>query len=337
MNITANEIHDKAMELGYAACGIIKTEDMRGYEDMINKRIERLPETKQFYSHFSRFAKPEESEPQGKSIIVCAVRYGKYIVPEELQGRIGKYYLIDYTVVSESQENKYAGLFEEYLTQRGISFKTGVTADRYAAVKAGIGIIRKNNFFYTKDGSWVRIKTWLIDQEMEYINKVDLPPCPDDCKKCINACSTGALVEPYQMNPYLCTTLTYGNLPGSLPSEELRVKMKGWMYGCDDCQDCCPMNKGCWTFEEDFPGLDDLQQYFTLEQLCTLDDETIWDNIMRRFHYIDSDNIWKWKAHALRVMVYQYESKYLPYIQQALNDDNEHIREMAKWALEKIE
>lgn len=342
MNIKANEIHDKAIELGYIACGIVKAEDMRGYEDMINKRIERFPQTKHYNSYFNHFAKPEENETWVKSIIVCVGRYGKYNIPEELQGRIGKYYLTDYRVVPESKEYKTAALFDEYLTENSIKFKKntfggGSSAGKYAAVKAGLGIIRKNNLLYTEYGSWVWLETWLIDQDMEYICKVNLPPCPDGCTNCIDACATGSLAEPYQLNAHTCiSSMTYGGLPNTLPLEELRLKMKNWLYGCDDCQDCCPMNEGCWTNDQNFPGLDDLCKYLTLEQLCTLDDETIKSTLSPIFFYIGHDKIWKWKVHALRSMAYQYDPKYLPYIQQALNDKNELVREMAQWTLEKI-
>jgi len=54
------------------------------------------------------------------------------------------------------------------------------------------------------------------------------------------------------------------------------------------------------------------------------------------FFYVGHDKIWKWKVHALRAMAYQYESKYLPYIEQALNDKNELVRDMAKWVFDKV-
>ena len=331
MNITAKAIHEKALELGYAACGIIKAGDMRGYEDMIDKRGERFPETEQFLrSRFANYAKPQEGEPWVRSIIVCAARYGKYKVPEELQGRIGKYYLTD-----GGGNNNTNARFEEYLAGNGIKFTADATADRYAAAKAGIGIIRKNNFLYTEHGSWVRLKTWLIDQDLEHICEPALPPCPDGCTKCVDACATGSLAEPYQMNAFSCTTtMTYGIFPPA----ELRMQMKGWLYGCDDCQDCCPMNEGCWTDGEELPGLDDLRGYITLEQLCSLDGETLKAKLPPKFYFIAPDKIWRWKANALRAMAYEYEPKYLQYIQQAAADEseNEFVREIAKWALEQI-
>ena len=343
MNITSREIHDKALELGYSACGIIKTEAMRDYGAMLDKRVKRFPATQPYNSYFTKFSRPDEEEPWAKSIIVCAGRYGKYKIPEELQGRTGKYYLTDYRVIPESKECKAAALFDEFLAQKGVEFKKstmlgGNTACRYAAVKAGIGIIRRNNFLYTEHGSWVWLESWLIDKDMEYTHKPNLAPCPDGCTKCIDCCATGALAEPYQMNAFACATmLTWGGLPNTLPPENLRAKMKGWLCGCDDCQDCCPMNEGKWTCEEDFPGIDYISKYITLEQLCTLDDETLIAKLSPIFFYVGQDKIWKWKVHALRAMAYQYEPKYLPYIQESLKNENELIREMAKWALEQVE
>lgn len=343
MSITTKNIHDKAIELGYTACGIVKACDMRGYEDMINKRVETFPETQQYYSNFAGYANPEDNRPWVKSIIVCAGRYGKYKIPEELQGRIGKYYLTDYRVREESKEYKASVMFDEYLTENGVQIKKnswsgGITAGKYAAVKSGIGIIRKNSLLYTEHGSWIWLETWLVDQEMEYINdNKNLSPCPDDCTKCIDSCGTGALAAPYQVHPFSCTSsLTWGGLPNTLPPKELRIKMRKWMYGCDDCQDCCPMNKDKWTVEEDFPGLDDLRKYLTLEQLCTLDDETLKSKLSPIFFYVGHEKIWKWKVHALRAMAYEYEPKYLPYIKQVLNSENQLVREMAKWVIEKL-
>lgn len=332
MDITAKDIHDKALELGYAACGIIKAVDMSGYEDMINKRVERFPATEQYHAYFKRYAKPEEWV---KSIIVCAGRYGKYKIPEELQGRIAKYYLTDYRVNPESKEKKSEILFEQYLTENDVQFKKGNSAGKYAAVKAGIGVVRKNNLLYTRYGSWIWLETWLIDRDIEYICENDLPPCPDDCTKCVEACATGALAEPYQVNAFACTsTMTYGGLP--LPPEDLRMKMKSYLYGCDDCQDCCPVNNSCWIDSEQLSELENLREYLTLEQLCTLSNETIKNKIMPKFFYINNDKIWKWKTNALRVMLYEYKPEYLPYMKQATEDKNEFVREMAEWVLGNV-
>ena len=59
---------------------------------------------------------------------------------------------------------------------------------RWAALEAGLGIIRRNNFLYTKNGSWVHLEAWLTDGEMELRQQETLPPCPKNCTKCQSAC-----------------------------------------------------------------------------------------------------------------------------------------------------
>ncbi len=97
------------------------------------------------------------------------------------------------------------------------------------------------------------------------------------------------------------------------------------------------MNKGCWTNDDEFLKIDSLSEYLSLEQLCLLDDKTLEAKLSSLFFYIGHDKIWKWRIQALRAMAYEYKPKYLPYIQNALNNDNELIREMAKWVLETIQ
>ena len=96
------------------------------------------------------------------------------------------------------------------------------------------------------------------------------------------------------------------------------------------------MNIGCWTSEEDFPGLDDLCECLSLERLCTLDDESIAAELSSRFFYAGKDKLWKWKVNALRAMRNEYKPQYLPYMQRALHDAHALVREMAEWAIANI-
>ena len=86
-----------------------------------------------------------------------------------------------------------------------------MTALRWAALKAGLGIIRKNNFFYSDSGSWVYLEAWLIDQELTLKENTNLKNCPPNCNLCIKACRTNSLSEPYMMNRSTCIScLTTG-------------------------------------------------------------------------------------------------------------------------------
>jgi epoxyqueuosine reductase len=190
-------IKDTALDMGYEACGIIKVSAMSDFEQKLNERIERVPEANPLYQNCHRFAHPEATYPWAKSIIVCVVNQGRYKVPDNLEGLIGKHYLFDCRTDVLSKDYLNSLGFEAYLKDNGLKVATerrfGVTALRWAAWKAGLGPIRKNNFFYTKSGSWVSLEAWLIDRQLESIEKPTIKPCPEGCTLCVKNCPTSSL------------------------------------------------------------------------------------------------------------------------------------------------
>ncbi|KAB2331076.1 MULTISPECIES: tRNA epoxyqueuosine(34) reductase QueG [Bacillaceae] len=118
---------------------------------------------------------------------------------------------------------------------------TGELVDRAVAERAGIGWTGKNCSIITPEfGSYV------------YLGEIitNIPFAPDKpiedrcgtCTKCMDACPTGALVNPGQLNAQRCIaflTQTKGFMP-----DEFREELGNRIYGCDTCQTVCPENKG---------------------------------------------------------------------------------------------
>lgn len=138
-----HEIKNKAIELGYENCGIITIDDMKEYTDKLTQRINKFPEIEEHTKEFYSFANLQKDYPWAKSIIICSRQYGKYKIPKHLEGLIAKYYLVD----KNSKDYQDSISFENYLNELGLknitNRKFGVTALRWAALKAGIGIVRK--------------------------------------------------------------------------------------------------------------------------------------------------------------------------------------------------
>lgn len=336
-NIEIN-IRNKALELGYDSCGIIKTDAVKEYADKLDERVACFPESKSSYENLYKYAFPEKAYAWAKSIIVCITRYGKYKIPDKISSMIGKYYLYDYKLQQYAKEYGANVKFEAYLNDLGLKTAKelhGVTSGRWAAAKAGLGVIRKNNFLYTKHGSWVLIDTWLTDREMELTEKPNLPACPKTCSKCVDACPTGALSGPFCTNIGTCITrLTWGIR--DLVPEELRDKMGTWIYGCDECQNACPLNKSTWEEVDEYPHLNELAEKITLEKIVTMDDQTFEQAFLPRFWFIRPETAWMWKTNALRAMVNSYEPKYEKSIREACQDNHEKVREMAAWAYARV-
>jgi epoxyqueuosine reductase len=113
--------------------------------------------------------------------------------------------------------------------------------DREAAVRAGVGFYGKNTMVITTShGSWVVLGTLVTDVPIE--PSAPLRPGCGSCTLCIDACPTGAIVEPGVLDATRCLS-TATQTAGAL-DDELMDALEDRVYGCDICQDVCPWNRG---------------------------------------------------------------------------------------------
>lgn len=331
----AVQIKDKALELNYEKCGLIRISDMQDYADKLRQRIKRIPEVKPYMEGFYSFANLQNNYPWAKSIVVCVRRIGEYRIPKHLQGLIGKNYLVDSRRDKQSKDYQDSINFEQYLQEKGLQTATkrdyGITALRWAAYKAGLGIIRKNNFFYTKNGSWTYLEAWLIDKELELVEQSSVRECPESCDLCIRSCPTSSLSEPYLMNMSTCVSRLTTRGGWDLPNERCNHLMGNWIYGCDVCQDVCPFNHNAWSEDEEFPNLEELGTHISLEKIIEMDYNFLREVIQPKFWYIERDKVWKWKTNALNAMLNSHQRSCDEFINIACNDENENVRRMAEW------
>ena len=196
-----------------------------------------------------RASDPEGLLPGAKSIIAVAVSY----LPQEeekrpgnLTGRVARYaQWTDYHAVMKSGLRKLADRLEDIA---GAPVRSRVFVDdsslleRAVVRRAGIGWFGKNsNILTASHGSWVFLGALVTDLSLEPDEPL-LKNC-GSCVICIEECPTGAIVAPYVIDAPRCISYLTIENRGAIP-RSLRPLVGDWVFGCDICQEVCPVNRG---------------------------------------------------------------------------------------------
>ena len=161
-------------------------------------------------------------------------------------GRIARYaWGKDYHAVMSQRlaqlEAKIAALAPGVTTRTYVD--TGPIMEKAWAQQAGLGWIGKHsNLVSAEYGSWL-----LLGEILTTLDLKENEPATDlcgSCTLCIQACPTGAIVEPYVVDARLCISYLTIELRGGreVISDELASQMGNRIFGCDDCLDICPFN-----------------------------------------------------------------------------------------------
>ncbi len=234
-----------AQQHGFDYCGISRADFLEEEAPKLESWLKKGFHGEMSYmeNHFDKRLDPRLLVPGAKSVVSLLLNY----YPEkELNGdlKISKYaYGRDYhKVLRKKIKALLEGLKTEIGDIQGRAFTDSAPVmDKAWAEKSGLGWRGKHsNLITKKSGSFFFVAELIID--LDLIPDGPIKDYCGTCTRCIDACPTDAIIEPYKIDGSKCISYYTIELKEAIP-EEAKDKFDNWIFGCDACQDVCPWNR----------------------------------------------------------------------------------------------
>ncbi len=237
-----------AEKAGFDLCGISRADFLEEQAPRLESWLSKNQHGQMTWmaNHFDKRLDPRLLVEGAKSVVSVLFNY----YPEErLQEgeedyKISKYaYGTDYHFVVKE---RLKTLLYEISAQIGevtgrVFIDSAPVMDKVWAEKSGLGWVGKHTNLINRDiGSFFFIGELILD--MELWPDHGIKDYCGSCTKCIDACPTEAIAEPYQVDGSKCISYYTIELKDAIP-DEVRGKFGNWIFGCDICQDVCPWNR----------------------------------------------------------------------------------------------
>lgn len=278
-------------EEGLALAAVARAEDLprkeRSFEDFLARGY--AGSMSYLHDHLPLRYRPARLVPGARSIVFVALNYYRPR-PERPEGgagygRVARYaWGRDYHKVIGKRLRRVSRRLRADYPQEEFRPFTDATplSERVYAARGGLGFHGRNTLLiHPEFGSWFVIG--------EIVTSVPLPVtsypetershCPPGCRRCLHACPTGAIYAPHRFDARLCISYLTIEQRGAI-APELRPLIQDWLFGCDRCQEVCPLNRSVpATTVEDF-RTDRAGPALSLEELLSLESDA---EVRRRF------------------------------------------------------
>ena len=254
MDIAAHTqlIKSEAQRLGFSFVGVAKAERMepeaQRLEDWLNKGLHG--QMHYMENHFDKRIDPRQLVPGAKSVVSLLYNYHTDQKQQDPTApKIATYaYGEDYHFVLKRKLRSFLQFIQEHIgAVEGRCFvDSAPVLERDWGRRSGIGWIGKNTLLiHPRQGSYFFLAELIIDLEL-----VPDGPMKDhcgSCRRCIDACPTDAIAdEGYELDGSKCISYFTIELKGAIP-KAFEGKFENWMFGCDICQEVCPLEPICST------------------------------------------------------------------------------------------
>ena len=245
-NKYSSSIKDEALRLGFDFCGISKADFLEEEAPLLEKWLLQNQHGKMAYmqNYFDKRLDPRQLVPGAKSVISLLYNYYTEIEQNPSAPKLSKYaYGRDYHFVVKEKLKELMNYINETIGEINgrVFVDSAPVLERAWAKKSGMGWIGKNtNLINRQQGSFFFIAEIISDLELDVDGPIE--DFCGTCTRCIDACPTEAIIQPYVVDGSKCISYFTIELKEEIPLS-YKEKLDDWVFGCDVCQDVCPWNR----------------------------------------------------------------------------------------------
>lgn len=234
-----------AANVGFDLCGVAECRRFDGDEAFFREWISRGYASSLDYLRRNLDKRFDASQlvEGARTVAVCAVSYKNFVsdgYPSDSRTKVASYACCNdyHTTIKGMLRRMSASLREIYPSLSGRMFvdSAPILEKRYA-VEAGLGWIGRQSLLITPQfGSFVLLGELVLCDECDsYDEPLRTAGC-GECRRCIEACPNGAIADRHIDTSKCISCATVERFDGT-------ADLHGWIFGCDECQTCCPYNK----------------------------------------------------------------------------------------------
>jgi epoxyqueuosine reductase len=264
-----NIVKALALELGFSYCGIAKAAFLEDEAAPLEAWLNANMHGQMGYmaNHFDKRLDPRLLVPGAQSVVSLAYNYFPPTQDQPQSYAVSKYaYGEDYHDVIRDKLYLFLERIQESVghVEGRVFVDSAPVLEKAWAKNSGVGWVGKNANLITKQqGSFFFLAELIIDLELQPDG-----PIKDycgTCTRCIDACPTEAIVQPYVVDGSRCISYLTIELREAIPSE-FKGRMAEWAFGCDICQDVCPWNRFSKPHQEErFRGSEEWKNWTKAE------------------------------------------------------------------------
>ena len=245
--LNSDNIKSAALRLGFDLCGIAKCQNFEINERAYMRWLEKGYDSSLGYmrNHLDKRFDARHLVEGAKTVVVCAVSYKSEIsggYDKSDSCKIASYACNrDYhKTLKKMLQSLLRELQTQYPQLQGRAFvDSAPLLEKQYAVEAGLGWIGRQSLLITPEfGSYVLLGELVLDIEADAYDAPYTGVGCGECRRCMDACPTSAIVAPMMIDMAKCISCR------TIESDnDTNIDLHGWIFGCDECQNCCPYNR----------------------------------------------------------------------------------------------